>query len=318
VMDRGYGGIARWLLHDYNQGVSDSDLTAFVGHSRWLFKGKSAGEYAKSIVKRLIPNSYHSALKKTRSFAASGWRIFRNDPQHHLTCIRGLRRQIESIDTATAKKNWLNYYNDWFPTFSPSSDWTAKHYSVFQVLSDIRPISVLDIASNRGWYSQLAAITGSKVVAFDTDEACITQLYCDAKEKNLSILPLIMDFRSPSPGYGLCNQSLAPATDRLRCEMVFALALVHHLVFKQNLNFDQIVDALSVFSKQWLLVEFIPTEDIRVRDWWSEKYSCDWWSEKYSWYTLDNFVAAVKKRFRDIRVLPSYPEPRVLILGKKT
>jgi hypothetical protein len=168
---------------------------------------------------------------------------------------------------------------------------------------------VLDIGSNRGWYSQLAALGGSQVVAFDVEETCITQLYCDAKENNLPILPLVMDLRNPSPAYGLCNQWFAPAIERLKCDMVFALALVHHLVFREHFNFEQIVDALSVFSKRWLLVEFIPSDDRYVRE---------WWSEAFSWYTLDNFIDMLKKRFHNVRILPSYPKPRVLLLCEKS
>jgi SAM-dependent methyltransferase len=242
------------------------------------------------------------ALVKSMLWKPSAVKRFRLD------FLQQVRREVEGIIIPSFKTEWLEYYDGFFPSFSPSDEWTAKHISVHQALSDLKPDSVLDIGSNRGWYSQLATLQGSRVVAFDVDEGCITQLYYDSKEKNLPILPLVMDFRNPSPGYGLCNQWLAPATERLKCDMVLALALIHHLVFKQHLNFDQIINGLSIFSKRWLLVEFIPRDDRYVRE---------WWSERFSWYTLDNFISALKKQFHNVRILPSYPEPRVLLLCEK-
>jgi SAM-dependent methyltransferase len=308
LMSQGYGRIARWLLHDYDQGVLKSDLVALTRKSSLGLRAKDVAMQLLSMAKQRVPRRFRPGLKKGLALVNSKLLRLPAVTQFRLGFLQQVRREVEGISVPSLRTEWSEYYDGSFPSFSPSDDWTVKHVSVHQVLSDLRPDSVLDIGSNRGWYSQLAALLGSRVVAFDADESCITQLYYDSKEKNLPILSLIMDFRNPSPGYGLCNQWLAPAIERLKCDMVLALALVHHLVFKQRLNFDQIVNGLSVFSKRWLLVEFIPSDDRYVRE---------WWSEKFSWYTLDNFIGALKKRFHIMRILPSYPEPRVLLLCEK-
>jgi len=298
LMTKGYGRIARWLLHDYDHGVLKSDLIA-------LTRKSSLGLMLRSMAKQCVPRPFRSELRKGLALVKS---MLLPVTHSRLDFLQQVRREVEGIIIPSLKTEWSDYYDDSFPSFSPSDEWMAKHISVHQVLSDLRPGSVLDIGSNRGWYSQLAALQGSQVVAFDVDESCVTQLYRDTKEKSLPIIPLVMDFRNPSPGYGLCNKLLAPATERLKCDMVIALALVHHLVFKQHLNFDQITDGLSIFTKRRLLVEFIPHND---------KYVREWWSEKFSWYVLDNFISALRKRFRDVKVLPSYPEPRVLLICEK-
>src|SRR5207248_3355832 len=169
-------------------------------------------------------------------------------PRSRRELLGRLRAEVERLVIPSPRTEWSNYYDGSLLPFFASDDWTPKHSSVDRVLSDLRPPSLLDIGSNRGWYAQLAALRGSRVVAFDADEPCVTQLYQDSKERSLPILPLIMDFKNPSPGYGVCNQWLAPATERLRCDMVLGLALVHHLAFKQQLNFEQIVDGLAIFS----------------------------------------------------------------------
>jgi hypothetical protein len=40
--------------------------------------------------------------------------------------------------------------------------------------------------------------------------------------------------------------------------MVLALGLVHQIVFKRYLNFEQIGQGFALFSKRWLVVEFVP------------------------------------------------------------
>src|SRR6185503_471665 len=128
---------------------------------------------------------------------------------------------------------------------APSDRWTQKHHAAYKVLSDLRPSSVLDIGSGQAWYSQLAASLGSNVVALDMNDQLVARCYREAKSKNLPILPLVMNIRFPSPGYGLCNKEVAPAFQRLRCDMVLALGLVHLLVFKYYVPFEQIVETLA-------------------------------------------------------------------------
>jgi hypothetical protein len=90
--------------------------------------------------------------------------------------------------------------------------------------------------------------------------------------------------------------------------MVLALALIHHLVFRQHLNFEMVVEGISIFSSRWLLLEFVTREDPLVRG---------LWSEKYAWYTEENLTACLRKTFREVQALPSYPEPRKLLLCTK-
>lgn len=309
LMAHGYGRIARWLLHDYDQGVLRSDVAALV-------RGASSGVENGQTIRNLVTFAKQRVSPRLRSILKKGYTLLQSNlskpasriHQSRHDLIQGVRQGVEDIALPFKRTEWSDYYEGSYPPFAPSDEWTEKHRSVHRVLSDLRPSSVLDIGSNRGWYAQLAAVLGSRVVALDVDESCVTQFYSDAKGRNLPILPLVMDFRNPSPGYGLSNQWLAPATQRLRCDFLLALALLHHLVFKQHLNFEQIIEGLSVFSKRWLLVEFIPREDQYVRE---------WWSEEYSWYTLENFIAALRRQFHSVEVYPSYPEPRVLVQCEK-
>jgi len=309
VMARGHGRMARWLLHDIGYGVLDSELKALTGRGAKSLSMIGLATLIRSIGKQVVPKALKQRLReqiyKVKSRVPPS-AIF--PQQYRLAALRRLRRQIAEIPIPRRQSEWSIYYDNSFPSFSQSNEWTVKHQNVFKTLERLQPKTVLDIASNQGWYSQLASRQGMKVVAIDRDEACMESLYRVAKGNGHYILPLLMDFRNPAPGYGICNEWFSPATERLRCDMVLALALVHHLVFKQTLNFDQIVRGLSIFSKRWLLVEFVPAEDRYVRT---------WWSDRFHWYNANNFRRALEVHFSNVSFFPSYPEPRQLILCEK-
>jgi SAM-dependent methyltransferase len=221
--------------------------------------------------------------------------------------VRQLRHELVSIALPPGPAKLIGDENC-FPPLTPAENWTPKHRSVHKVLTDLCPATVLDLGSGQGWYSHLAASLGSSVVAVDVDDRRVAYCYQEARKKDLSILPLVMDIRYPSPGHGICNQVIAPALQRLACEMVLALSVVHLLVFDQNLTFEQTCQTFAAFATKWLLVEFAFRKDWEVRQRWS-----DW----YPWYTLENFIDVLKKQFRSVNPIPSHPASRVLLLCEK-
>ena len=127
------------------------------------------------------------------------------------------------------------------------------------------------------------------------------------KQTKCNILPLILDFCRPTPPHGLVN-SYQDAITRLRAEMVFALAVTHHLVFKRNLSFEAIAKQLSEFTEKWLIVEFVPADDIHVSK---------WIGDQHAWYTIENFIKALKKYYQQIEITESSPSPRKLLFCSK-
>ncbi|UBF24681.1 hypothetical protein K9N68_23845 [Kovacikia minuta CCNUW1] len=305
LMSKGHGRIARSFLQD-GQGVYRADLAVLTHQPLKGLKPRDLSKTILSTFRKKLPKQY---LKLKEYFTTNHKStVFGLSIQARTIYFQSLRQKIESISLAKPRTEWSNYYEDYFPAFQPSAEWTPKHQSVAQVVHRLNPESVLDIGSNQGWYSQFSALNKSQVIAFDLDETCIENLYLTAKAENLSILPLIMSFSRPSPGYGICNHWAESAINRLKCEMVFALALVHHLVFKELLTFEQIVEGLSSFSTRWLLVEFVPPEDQFVRE---------WMSEEFEWYTLENFISCLEKYFPSIELLESDPSPRKILLCAK-
>ena len=242
-------------------------------------------------------------------------------------------RLIESSEVAVRGSAYSTYYEDKREAFStePSEEWTAKQRSVRQALVDHAPATVLDLGSNTGWFSILAARLGSRVVAVDLDEACIDALYLTAKREALPILPLVVNLTAPAadrtaiefpgePSLSLIGGSdpLYPAPNgRLRCEMVMALALVHHLVLGQGLSFENVAAIFAGLAKKYLCVEFVALDDKMIVS--DPPFFPAYLSspDSFEWYSLENFIDALKPHFATIDVRPSHPDTRVMLVASK-
>ena len=244
-----------------------------------------------------------------------------------------VEKMLRASDVSIKGSAYSSYYEEKqeaFPT-DPSPEWTAKQHSVRNTLLERRPRTVLDLGSNTGWFSVLAARLGCNVVAVDLDEASVDSLYATAKRDSLPILPLLTNLTAPvadrharefadEPSLSRIGGSapLYPAPgSRLRCDMVLALALVHHLALGQGLSFKEIAAIFAGLSKKYLCVEFVGLNDAMIT---SDRpffppYNAS--PESFGWYTLENFVAALRGHFPSVEIRPSHPATRtILVLSK--
>jgi hypothetical protein len=168
--------------------------------------------------------------------------------------------------------------------------------------------TIVDMGANRGWYSQIAADMGYKAIAFDIDDFSVSLLYKNLQESPKKVLPLVMDFCNPTPEHGSTRPGYPPATERLSADISLSLALVHHLVFKSRLNFAQIAAAISSFTKKVAIVEFIPPDDVHVKN---------WMTPQYKGYTQSGFIQQMQKYFTLKEVRDSNPDPRKILVFEK-
>jgi SAM-dependent methyltransferase len=307
LISHGQDRIARLLLCEDN-GVLKFDLLR-LSRSQSSPKRPLLSR-AELALRRLLPQSALQQLKKSlsRTPSSSGDALEKMRQGSHLSFLENLRREVEHISFASFQADGVNDCDTIPVSFSPQEDWTLKQRNFYRVMAALNPPSVLDIGCGQGWYSKVAAMVGHHAIAFDTNPACITQLYTESCREQHPILPLLMDFTKPTPARGLSNHWAIAATERFPCDLVLALGVIHDFVLERRLNFSQIVEGLDLFSKRWVLVEFIPREDPDI---------ADRWTDKISWYTLDNFIDALKQKFQTVSVMPSHPDPRVLLLCEK-
>jgi hypothetical protein len=122
------------------------------------------------------------------------------------------------------------------------------------LLDRLRPESVLLVDPPAALPE--SAATRSRVVVLDADERSSSSRYARARERELSILPLLMDFRRPTPSAGYSSHVSIAATDRLACELVVALDVVARLAAQPFLTFEHVSEALSLFSRRWAVLGF--------------------------------------------------------------
>jgi SAM-dependent methyltransferase len=291
-------------------------------------------------------NSVDTAITRREAFAgnASGRVAYElADRRLRLTLLeRGpvkrrfyaiIKSRVEALDVSVKGSAYSSYYEEKREAFStdPSPEWTAKQHSVRTALLQYTPATVLDLGSNTGWFSILAARLGSSVVAVDLDEACIDSLYRTAKRDRLPILPLVANLTSPvsdrhafafpdEPSLSRIggDEPLYPAPNsRLQCEMVLALAVVHHLALGQGLSFDQIAAIFAALSKKYLCAEFVALNDPMIT---SDPAFFPAYARSpgtFEWYSLETFIAALRVHFVSVEVAPSHPATRVMVVLSK-
>jgi len=176
---------------------------------------------------------------------------------------------VDSLDSAIRKLRWNAQGTEWGDyydnvNYSPEG-FRHKMTIVSDFLEKLNPKVAWDLGANIGVFSRILSDKKIRVISFDIDPAAVEKNYiqCTAKgEKN--ILPLLLDLTNPSPGIGWNNKERMSLLERGPADIVFALALIHHLAISNNLPLNEIADFFSRICDS-LIIEFVPKEDTQVR-----------------------------------------------------
>jgi len=179
-----------------------------------------------------------------------------------LSLIKGLRKRLERWAPPAAGATVWSQYDQAGESYTPAG-LEAKEAFVQDALDTCRPRTVLDLGCNTGRYSRLAARAGARVVAVDGDPACVDRLWGQAHSEGLDILPMVMDLGRPSPALGWENGEEVSFLERTagRFDMVFALALVHHLLVRERVPMKHIIAHFARQTTRWAIIEWVPPED---------------------------------------------------------
>ncbi len=200
-----------------------------------------------------------------------------------------LRRTIQKLTWQPSGTDWVNYYqctNYSDPSFEFKADFIKK------AVKDLHPKMIWDLGANTGFFSKSCAPDKDcLVISSDFDPGAVEINYLDCRAANITnVLPLVIDLTNPSPGIGWENDEHKSFLDRGPADMVFALALVHHLAISNNLPLEKICDLLAKIGSN-LIIEFVPKEDSQVIRLLSSR------DDIFSDYTLDNFIRVFSEKF---------------------
>lgn len=311
LMAQGYGKLSRRLLADYDHEALE-EMTAFMGYRRSVFSTNNnppgSKLYADEPVSRIMRGLAHRGQKHLLPMLSSTLPEVDLTQKYGLHLIQKLRREIAQVSLPTTSVHRSKPPSGGRSPL-PAQPWSPEKQTIYQVLQDLKPSSVLSLGCKKSFYPHyLAASLGAQVVVMDANDRRIAHHYQWATANALPVLPVVMNIRDPSAGHGVCNQVTLPALKRLRCDGVLALNLLHKLVFKQHLTFEQIVQTFAHLAKHWLLVEFMAPEAPKLA-----KYR----PETLTWYSQEHFMAVLSHQFQSVRCLPTQSLYRSLILCQR-
>ena len=245
LMSEGHERIVRCLLLEYD-GILPSDFLMMTGSNS---SATGLTGTLKSGLKRRLPPRYIELLRRATLHS------IRSGDKNKCRCAS---KKCRANQTSDRSRHTSCYSSEQLPD---DLDPEIQEY-LKQVVSNLHADSILAIGAKTRWYLSLAAQLHARVVVFDKNSANVTQLYCEARDRDLTVLPLVMDFTDPTPSRGLSSHVSIAAADRFQCDLVIAIGLVNPLMLERHLRIDQIVEGLAQFSKRWLIIDYIPPEDL--------------------------------------------------------
>ncbi len=158
--------------------------------------------------------------------------------------LKGLKRKLAAAAPSASSSAWTDYMEA--NSYTPEQ-FAAKERFVRESLADRKPKRVLDVGSNTGHFSVMAAESGAGVVAIDSDPAVVGILWRESARRNLDILPLVVDLARPTPAVGWRNRECPSFLDRARLafDAVLMLAAIHHLLVTERIPLEEILELAS-------------------------------------------------------------------------
>jgi len=219
------------------------------------------------VASRLLPfrAKLHPGILTHVSLHGVGSRAIAPKPWMKVSKLQ-LLSLIGSLESTIKNLKWepIQGWKDYLTVSNYSSIASAHKTSIVRRLlrrTDAKVVA--DLGANLGYYSNIALESGARVVAIDSDPACVELCY---KNRNGStdLLPLVADLVNPSPSVGWENAERDSLVSRLKVDTVLALALVHHLAISHNLPLSRVAKFLSSMCRH-LIVEFVPKKDSQVQ-----------------------------------------------------
>jgi SAM-dependent methyltransferase len=183
-----------------------------------------------------------------------------------LKTLRGLESQMRKVTPAHRSSTWSDYAET--ATHYSDEDHARKRRFVNEALATAQPRRVLDVGCNTGVYSNLAADAGAEVVSIDTDLQAVDRLCASLKDSGKNILPLCVDLAHPTPAAGWENREYASFLSRStgHFDTVMMLAVLHHLLLRNQIPMDRIATLCSNLTTQHLIVEWVPPTDPKFQE----------------------------------------------------
>lgn len=233
------------------------------------------------------------------------------------SCCTVLREFISNIQLSQVRDSiWNGYQNELYKA-DAEENWSDKQKAVMDMIRQIKPKTLLDLAGNMGWYEFKIHSEVERCIVADLDYNSVNFVYQHVTGHKIeNVYPVYLNLIAPTPAFykdtPIGNTAIIPwrrsAIDRLKSELVLALAIVHHLAFSQQLSFEEIIGQFALYTNRWLIIEFMEREDLVVAPALKKK--------DFDWYTQERFEEVLCRQFSILSSVHSEPT-RILYLCEK-
>jgi len=215
------------------------------------------------------------------------------------TDFRGLARALEAFKLAP-DTTWGDYHAELIAS-DGGIRLSPRLQRVVDLVASLRPNTVLDLAGNQGALARSMAQLPSveRTICADYDERAIDQLVANAHPEE-QVCPVVCNLMGDSSPADTVSRQ-----ERLKSDVVIALAVTHHLILSQKYSIDSVLGALAGFSHAHVLVEFMP---LGLHNGIGAPPIPDW-------YTLEWFEAALNRTFEVVHK-EALEENRVLYVAR--
>ena len=232
-------------------------------------------------------------------------------------CCALLKDYIKTdVPKRSGLTDWDGYQSGLWRNMGNPDNWTPKQHAVIKLARRTSAGTMMDLAGNEGWYCFAMADALKYAITADVDPGAADKAYEKVVDSGTgNIIPLMFDLTMPLPAFAGGRNSLSCTYDaaiRLKCDLVLALAIVHHLTLSQGLCFDETVAQLAMYTNKHMIVEFCDRDDT-----WVAPILKQYPKEHVKWYTKNNFELALGKTFNIVETIPSETDTRILYLCEK-
>lgn len=225
-----------------------------------------------------------------------------------LNLLNGLRSFLQGLHPARKKTTWDDYYDE---TILQAGYLENKKTLVKAMLQGYSVDTLLDLGANDGAFSTLLPDQAKRIIALDQDVNCIDTLYTNCRKASMTkITPLVCDLMNPSPSMGWNNEERPALFQRVRADLVLALALMHHLAIAQNVPLEKILSLLQQLGT-FVLLEFVDKSDPKVQQLLQNR------TDIFPSYSLDMLRQHIAEYFTIIREEKIPGVDRTLFLLKR-
>ena len=250
----------------------------------------------------------HAHARSQKKYAKKDTKIGKKLSKNSIIgIIDNLESLVKGISISNEKTIWSEYYEE---TNYTDDSFQQKQSIIRKCLKKIKPSVVLDLGSNTGIFAEIAQEFTEHVIACDNDHGVINKLYNKCKKEKSSILPLVLDITNPSPNIGWMNNERSGFFKRVNTDVVFALAIIHHISISNNIPFEKIAEFFASITTN-LIIEFVPKSDSQIQKMLLTR------EDIFNKYTQENFEKEMLEYFSIQEIFKIDDSKRIIYYFKR-